>query len=299
MHANVCYQNRASVQLIAPCWPQNIRLFTFRDTFLSPLWQNAFGHFLMTAFPDLQTTLVILIAGVFGGIVRGYSGFGFALAAMPILTMAVSPVIAVPAVFPLECLIGLLTLPRERVNVDVRVLKWLALGAIIGTPLGIGVLSLVPANPMRLVVALAVAAATFRAWRGQREAMAKTPINLASIGFLSGCLNGGTAMSGPPVIVSLLGSNMPLIGARATLIAFIAMSAGFGIVLSAANGAYSLSVARISLVMAPAAAMGCALGVLAFSQGPRHHYRSISLSLLAFAMAIAIVTASFSLINPH
>lgn len=253
----------------------------------------------MTAFPELQTILIILLAGVFGGIVRGYAGFGFALAAMPVLTMAVSPAIAVPAVFPLECLIGLVTFPRERVNVDVSVLKWLLLGAIIGTPLGIGVLSLVPANPMRLVVALAVAAATFRAWRGQRETMAKTPANLASIGFLSGCLNGGTAMSGPPVIVSLLGSNMPLIAARATLIVFIAMSAGFGIVLSAANGAYSLGVGCISTVMAPAAAVGCALGMLAFSQGPRHHYRSISLSLLAFAMAIAIVTASSALIKAH
>lgn len=244
-----------------------------------------------------QDLLVIFIAGIFGGFVRGYSGFGFALAAMPILTIVVSPAVAVPAVFPLECLIGLSTLPREQVNVDVSVLKWLALGSIIGTPLGIGVLSLMPANPMRLAVALAVGAATFRAWRGLRETMAENPSNLALIGFLSGCLNGGTGLSGPPVIVSLLGSNMPVIAARATLIAFIAMSAGFGVVLSAAHGAYSLDVARISLMMAPAAAAGCALGMFAFSFGPRGRYRSISLSLLAVAMTIAVVTATLALIN--
>eukprot|EP01035_Chromulina_nebulosa_P056219 gene56218-77058_t len=80
-----------------------------------------------------QDVLIIVIAGIFGGIVRGYSGFGFALAAMPILTIAVSPAMAVPAVFPLECLIGLFTLPRERGNVDVSVLKWLALGSCIGS----------------------------------------------------------------------------------------------------------------------------------------------------------------------
>jgi uncharacterized membrane protein YfcA len=40
--------------------------------------------------------VIILIAGVFGGVVRGYSGSGFALAAMPILTIVLPPVTAVP-----------------------------------------------------------------------------------------------------------------------------------------------------------------------------------------------------------
>lgn len=251
----------------------------------------------MMAFPGGQAVVIILIAGVFGGIVRGYSGFGFALAAMPILTIVVPPAVAVPAVFPLECAIGILTLPREHINIDMTVLKWLALGTIVGTPLGIGVLAFLPANPMRLAVALAVAVATFRAWRGQSKQIKKTPTNLASIGFLSGCLNGGTGMSGPPVIVSLLSSDMPMMAARATLIAFIAMSAGLGMFLSAAHGAYSLSVARFCLIMAPGAATGCMLGLVAFSRGPRHYYRSISLALLGVAMTVAIFTASISLIN--
>jgi uncharacterized membrane protein YfcA len=238
--------------------------------------------------------VLILIAGFFGGFVRGYSGFGFALAAMPILTIALSPIAAVPAVFPLEFAIGLLTFPVERNNVELDVLKWLALGAIIGTPVGMTVLALVPAEIMRLVLGLAVAVATFRAWRGQREAVAKSRANLALIGFFSGCLNGGTAMSGPPVIVSLLGSNMPVLKARATLIAFIAMSACFGIILSASHRAYSPNVGVVSLIMAPAAAVGCTLGLLIFSYVPRRVYRSVSLYLLAAAMSIAVVTASLA-----
>jgi uncharacterized membrane protein YfcA len=129
----------------------------------------------MALFPDGRTFVIILIAGLFGGFVRGYSGFGFALAAMPILTIVLSPATAVPAVFPLECAIGLLTLPAERTNVDLSVLKWLALGAIVGTPVGMMVLVLVPAELMRLVLGLAVAVATFRAWRRERERWQKAP----------------------------------------------------------------------------------------------------------------------------
>ncbi|MBB5048836.1 hypothetical protein HNR60_003606 [Rhodopseudomonas rhenobacensis] len=240
---------------------------------------------------------VILIAGLFGGFVRGYSGFGFALASMPVLTLVLSPITAVPAVFPLEFAIGLLTLPAERAHVDLRVLRWLALGAVLGTPLGMTVLTLLPAEIMRLVLGIAVAVAVFRAWRGEAAAKPQGRGKLAAIGFLSGCLNGGTAMSGPPVIVSLLGSNMPVLHARATLIAFIAMSAGFGLLLSASHGSYSAQIWWISLAMVPATALGCGLGMLAFSQFPRRLYRPTSLSLLAAAMSIAIVTASLAVFN--
>jgi multisubunit Na+/H+ antiporter MnhB subunit len=82
--------------------------------------------------------------------------------------------------------------------------------------------------------------------------------------------------------------------ARATLIAFIAMSACFGIILSASHGAYSPNIGMVSLVMAPAAAVGCTLGLLIFSYVPRRAYRSVSLSLLAAAMSIAVVTASLA-----
>jgi uncharacterized membrane protein YfcA len=251
----------------------------------------------MIDFSDGRNLAIVLIAGVFGGFVRGYSGFGFALASMPVLTLVLSPISAVPAVFPLEFAIGLLTLPMERVHVDLRVLKWLALGAILGTPLGMTVLALLPAEIMRLVLGIAVSVAAFRAWRGEATAKAQSNAKLTAIGFLSGCLNGGTAMSGPPVIVSLLGSTMPVLHARATLIAFIAMSAGFGMLLSASNGAYTSDIWWISLAMAPAAALGCGLGMLAFSQFPRRLYRPTSLSLLAAAMSIAIVTASLAVFH--
>jgi uncharacterized membrane protein YfcA len=245
----------------------------------------------MSALPDPSILVTILAAALFGGIVRGYSGFGFALAAMPILTIAIPPVQAVPVVFPLEFAIGVLTLPMEHSNVDWRVLKWLALGALLGTPIGVTVVALLPTELTRLLLGLAVGAAVIRAWKQDSTPTAQKNTKLAAIGFLSGCLNGGTGMSGPPVIVSLLGSEMPMHKARATLIAFIAMSAGFGILMSVFKGAYTADILLTSLIMSPAVALGCGLGVAAFSYGPKDLYRPISLSLLALSMVIAIGVA--------
>jgi uncharacterized membrane protein YfcA len=249
------------------------------------------------ALPDHFVLVTIIAAALFGGLVRGYSGFGFALAAMPILTIAMSPAAAVPAVFPLEFAIGMVTLPMEHPSVDWRVLKWLALGALLGTPLGVTVLALLPTEITRLLLGLAVGAAVIRAWKQQATPMAQKDAKLAGIGFLSGCLNGGTGMSGPPVIVSLLGSEMPMHRARATLIAFIALSALFGIAISIFHQAYSASVLLTSLIMSPAVALGCGLGVAAFTRGPRQFYRPISLSLLALSMVIAVGVAGYAVVG--
>ncbi|MFA6180478.1 MAG: sulfite exporter TauE/SafE family protein, partial [Candidatus Methylopumilus sp.] len=106
---------------------------------------------------------IVALAGFFGGVVRGYSGFGFALAAVPILTIGLPPSVAVSAVFPLELAIGLLTLPSERKNIDFRVLRRLTFGAAIGTPFGVTVLRALPTEWMRILIGLAVAAAVVRA----------------------------------------------------------------------------------------------------------------------------------------
>ena len=241
---------------------------------------------------------IVALAGFFGGVVRGYSGFGFALAAVPILTIAMPPSVAVPAVFPVEFTIGLLTLPFEWKRIDVNVLKRLALGAAIGTPFGVAILRILPGEWMRILVGLAVAAAVVRAWKQNDGAAPKSAWYLLLIGTASGCLNGGTGMSGPPVIVTLLDGYLPAATARATLIAFIAMSALFGAVLSAVSGSYADGVLLVSLQMVPAVALGGTAGIAIFSLIARRHYRAVSLSLLMLAVSISLTSTFWNVFGP-
>lgn len=241
---------------------------------------------------------IVALAGLFGGVVRGYSGFGFALAAVPILTIAMPPSLAVPAVFPVEFTIGLLTLPFEWEKIDFRVLKRLAVGAAIGTPFGVTILRVLPSEWMRVLVGLAVVAAVVRAWKPSDGAASKTAWYLVLIGTASGGLNGGTGMSGPPVIVTLLDGYLPAATARATLMAFIAMSALFGVILSSVSGSYVDGVLLVSLRMVPAVAVGCIAGIAIFSLVSRRHYRAVSLSLLMLAVSISLTSTFWFLLGP-
>ena len=257
-------------------------------------------HWLDTLFVAPSATIIgaTILAGIFGGFVRGYSGFGFALAAVPILTLVLPPVIAIPAVLPIELAIGLVTLPHERTHVAWQPCGWLVAGTIVGTPLGLTVLAAIPAEPMRIVIGVLVIVAAAILWR--RPVLSDASLGrypLLGAGLISGLLNGGTAMSGPPAIVALLGSKLETRAVRATLIAFIAFSAALGLTIAATRGLITPETATVSALMLPSAALGGALGLAVFSWTPNIHYRPASLALLALVSVSAVVSTSLSLLR--
>ena len=110
-------------------------------------------------------------------------GFGFALAAVPLISLVTPPVQGVAIAILLQCMIGLGDLVSVRRLVDRSTLAMMSLGAMVGTPAGLVTLRLLSADAMRVVIALVVAA-------------------------------------DPPAVAYMLGTATPAIQARATLMAF-------------------------------------------------------------------------------
>jgi uncharacterized membrane protein YfcA len=121
---------------------------------------------------------------------------------------------------------------------------------------------------------------------------------LIGAGMLSGLLNGGTAMSGPPAIIALLASDLSAASARATLIAFIAFSAAFGIALSFASGLLGSAALGITILMAPTAALGGLFGIWVFRCTPQTEYRRASLAILLLVSLSAVVSMTFNFAYP-
>jgi uncharacterized membrane protein YfcA len=230
-------------------------------------------------------------AGLLGGFVRGCSGFGFALAAVPVLTLALPPAQAVPAVLPLEMLLGFATVPGQRGNVSWPTLQWLLAGTIIGTPLGVAFLAMAPASLMRPLLGGVVLVAVAILWSGRVVAGLLQPRWLSLFGFVSGCLNGSTAMSGPPAIIALLGSPLSPQTARATLMAFIAMSATLAVLLTAARGLYDAASVIAMVSMLPAGLFGTWAGSRAFGRLPAESYRQASLAMLSVITVGAFIAS--------
>jgi uncharacterized membrane protein YfcA len=245
---------------------------------------------------SLTLLMAIVFAGLAGGLVRGYSGFGFALAAVPLLTLVLPPTTAIPAVLPIEVGIGLATIPAVQGHIARPVLFGLIAGTLIGTPLGLIFLASVSPDQMRLVVGAAVLAAVAILWR--RPTASAGPLGfapLAGAGLVSGLLNGGTALSGPPAIVALFGAGLATSSARSTIMAFVAFSAALGIAIAASSGLYSSGALGTTLVMAPAATVGALMGNVLFSKTSEAHYRPASLVILFAVACVAVVGAGWAL----
>jgi len=159
---------------------------------------------------------VVLIAGF----IRGYSGFGFSMITTVSLSIVFTPVEVVPVVLMLEIAASSLLLPKVWRQVDWKALGWLALGVVVGTPIGVTVLANAPARPMRAAISLTVILLVILLFSGFKlKRKPGAPATIAT-GLASGTLNGAATIGGPPVILFFFSSQAGVDISRASLIAF-------------------------------------------------------------------------------
>ena len=159
----------------------------------------------------MSPELLYACACVFlAAIVRGFSGFGFAMLTITAISAALPPATVVPAMFVLEVAAGIHLLPSIWRRVHWRSIGILVAAGIVGTPAGVYLLANVPANPMKIALAVVVVVRAAVLMAGVQMARMPTTTETASTGAASGLLNGAFGMGGPPIIVFFLGSSLAL-----------------------------------------------------------------------------------------
>jgi uncharacterized membrane protein YfcA len=241
----------------------------------------------------LFAALVVFAAGF----LRGFTGFGFALAAVPALTLFADPRDVVPATVIIQVLAGFQLSSSFMNAVDWRSLSLLLVGAMLGTPLGIYLLAALPANVLRGLIGAIVIAALFLLSRGFKLKATPRLAARLGIGAISGLLNGGTAMGGPPVIIYFLASPAGVAAGRASLLAyFFFLSLGNAAMIAVA-GLLNWRVAVLSALMLPMMFLGNALGNRWFDKASAKTYERVAfLFLLAVAM-VAVARAIAGLVS--
>ena len=227
-----------------------------------------------------------LVVSALAGFLRGFTGFGSALAAVPLLSLVLEPIDVVPCVLVLQVVAGLQLLRRVWSEVDWTSVRPLLLGALAGTPLGTLLLSHLPADAMRAAIGLVVLAAValLRGGAG-REAKPGRATRLG-VGWFSGVLNGGTAMGGPPVVLFFLATSSSVAVGRASLLVYFFFLSIGSLAVAAAAGLVSQHTLMLSLLMLPGLALGNSLGDRTFRRASPDTYRRvvmIVLSLIALA----------------
>jgi len=235
----------------------------------------------------------VFAAVLFAAFFRGYSGFGFSLAAVPTLSVVLDPAEAVPVSLLLEIVLTLRFLSQIRHSITWRPVCWLLAGAAVGTPVGVYALSAVPPQAMRFALGAILLGSVALLWR--RPELAWQPGRPATLvtGAVSGVLSGGTAMSGPPIVLFFLSIPASAAVGRASMMAYFLFSALLAAVMDACAGLYSGHILVLALLVCPPLLIGSTLGARCFVDSKALTYRQVSLLMLAgigvFAIGCAVV----------
>lgn len=241
--------------------------------------------------PLLTPRLIALsIAAVFvSSILRGFTGFGFALAAVPLLGMFMSPTQAVPIAIGLQLMGSLIDFRHATKSCHWPSLRWMMLGAALGSPIGALVLSHVPAPIARLVISAITMLAVLALGRGFALAAIPRGALTTFTGFLAGLFNGLAAMPGPPAVAYYMSVPLPRTTVRASLMVFFLLTSVAAMASGLAIGLITVQTLCLSVLALPVMWFGTRIGHMAFVRSNDAMHRRVSIVSLGL---IALVSAA-------
>lgn len=245
----------------------------------------------MTALLDAAPgalPLVAAMASVLGAaVLRGVTGFGFALAAVPLLGLFLPPAQGVAAVILMQAMVGLRDVASLRRSLDLPSLGRLAVGAAVGTPAGVWLLARLDPAALRLAIAATVAIGLAFLLRAPApDAPPKDRREAWPAGLLAGLFGGLAAMAGPPAVAYFLRRGTPPATARASLMCFFFATSLMALPGMGMAGLVDRPTVLLSVLCLPMLLGGTWLGGRIFARTSEAGYRRLAIAVLA-AMAAA------------
>ena len=239
-------------------------------------------------------TLLIAVFGVFAAaLLRGFTGFGFGLAAVPLLSLALPPAKVVPFVVVLQVIVGVSGLRVARRQCDWQAVRALSPGLVLGIPIGLMVLTAFSANSVRLAIGLVILASVLLLWRGARLPEQGSRLLAVVIGLVAGVMSGLASMGGPPIVVYLLALSHAATVVRATSIVYFMLASMLSLALMALKGLVDREILLWSIASVPVLLAGSYAGSWGFQRSRPHHHR-ITAQLTLIVLAVTLIVRALT-----
>ena len=230
---------------------------------------------------------------LFAAILRGFTGFGFAIAAVPLASLVMPPSRTVAAVLLMQLAIGLRDCFAEWRHANRAAVVRLTLAAIIGMPLGVAALAFSSASLVRAMLGLMVLAAVALTWKPRPAHHRPHPATVAATGFAAGIFHGLAAMGGPPTVAFFLAYERRVAVTRSSLMVFFPVLSLLGLPMVAAAGLVDGAAILLAALGMPLMVGGGWLGARAFQHYGARSYRPLALGALLLTAVASITRALY------
>lgn len=228
--------------------------------------------------------LVTWIAGActlaVASFVFGLTGFGIGLVALSVLPFLLPPVTVVPLMTIFCGAFACVMSFQLRHDIQWRQLRYLLLGTLLGTPLGVWVLDNCPPTLLKRFIGLVLVTVVLIEWFGAYPSrLSRRSWGLAA-GLLAGILGGAIATPGPPVILYAVAQGWPPRLMKAMLQAFFLVNQAAILGQQWWVGLLNRDVLWLACLYALPATLGVFLGIYCFDRLDPLRFRRVVFSLL-------------------
>jgi uncharacterized membrane protein YfcA len=233
--------------------------------------------------------LVVAVAGA----VQLAAGFGFGLAAVPLLAVVLSPHDAVIIALTLATFTNSYQAWSGRHQTDRGVAGRMLAGAAVGMPIGLLIYVVADDRVLGIVIGVAVLISVVVIARGLDLRHAGPGLDVTG-GLLSGALTMSAGTNGPPLVFVLQARHFDQHRFRATITTIFAVLDIVSVAIFAATGELDRDIVLAVAVALPALALGALAGISLRRHLDARRFRRLVLTLLTVAGISALVAASTS-----
>ncbi|MDP3353239.1 MAG: sulfite exporter TauE/SafE family protein [Flavobacteriaceae bacterium] len=143
--------------------------------------------------------VVILLSSV----IKGITGFGFALLAIPLLSLIFPLSLLVPAIVLFNLITSIIVLFNLKEKIKGYYIVPMIIASLAGIPLGVYLLTYLNPSTLKIVTSLAIIMFSIRMLSGVKLAKRNFHKPIVFAGFLSGVLTSSISIGGPPLAIAL------------------------------------------------------------------------------------------------
>ena len=232
-------------------------------------------------------------AVMLAGFLRGFVGFGGAIAIVLVMSAAYDPMIAIPVASLVGVPSTFQLLPSIIRDSDRKFVVGFSLAAVATAPLGGFVLVALDPASMKIILSvfvLVMVVPLYMEWRPPAGALAGLPGVLLT-GVISGAIQGSASMGGPPAVVAALARPGQPSEQRANVMGAIATLNFCAVPPFYLLGLYTPTVVVLCAVVVPLYMLATLIGARYFTRIGHTYFRTIALLVLALLGVGTLVLA--------
>ena len=230
---------------------------------------------------------IIAAMSLAAGVMRGFSGFGSALAIVPVAAAAVGPLLAVPAVVCVHLATSAQLAPGALRAADWGRVWPLSAAGMAGVPVGAWLLVTQDPGLIRQAISILIIVFAVLMLRGWRYTGRINRAVTAGVGALGGFISGAAMIGGPPVVMFLLAGPHRASQNRGAIILYFIFTQIAALAMYWIEGLLVRTVLWLCLLIAPPLMAGMWIGERLFGRASEETFRRVS---LCFLLAVGTAT---------